>query len=224
MDLKGLRILKIYFLLLIFVVGACITDYIPKAQAARAEVSRIEAAQWPADEEGMINEYEGIIRFHVIANSDSDEDQELKFKVRNRVLAKVQNALEGSQGAAQTREYIEENLEEIEACALQCVRAEGYDYDVKARIGVTAIPAKEYDDVYFPAGTYEALTITIGEGKGQNWWCVVFPPLCLVDAREGGYDDLFAEDLQGRLVLKSKVLELLRQGGIKKNSTNGQGK
>lgn len=224
MDLKGLKILKIYFLLLIFVVGACITDYIPKAQAARAEVSRIEAAQWPADEEGMINEYEGIIRFHVIANSDSDEDQELKFKVRNRVLAKVQNALEGSQGAAQTREYIEENLEEIEACALQCVRVEGYDYNVKARIGVTAIPAKEYDDVYFPAGTYEALTITIGEGKGQNWWCVVFPPLCLVDAREGGYDDLFAEDLQGRLVLKSKVLELLRQGGIKKNSTNGQGK
>lgn len=224
MDLKGLKILKIYFLLLIFVVGACITDYIPKAQAARAEVSRIEAAQWPADEEGMINEYEGIIRFHVIANSDSDEDQELKFKVRNRVLARVQNALEGSQGAAQTREYIEENLEEIEACALQCVRVEGYDYNVKARIGVTAIPAKEYDDVYFPAGTYEALTITIGEGKGQNWWCVVFPPLCLVDAREGGYDDLFAEDLQGRLVLKSKVLELLRQGGIKKNSTNGQGK
>ena len=221
MDFRGL---KIYFLLLMFVVGLCITDYIPKAQAARAEVSRIEASQWTADEEGMINEYEGIIRFHVIANSDSDEDQELKFKVRNRVLAKVQNALEGSQGAAQTREYIEENLEEIEACALQCVRAEGYDYDVKARIGVTAIPAKEYDDVYFPAGTYEALTITIGEGKGQNWWCVVFPPLCLVDAREGGYDDLFAEDLQGRLVLKSKVLELLRQGGIKKNSTNGQGK
>ena len=216
MDLKGLKILKIYFLLLIFVVGACITDYIPKAQAARAEVSRIEAAQWPADEEGMINEYEGIIRFHVIANSDSDEDQELKFKVRNRVLAKVQNALEGSQAAAQTREYIEENLEEIEACALQCVRAEGYDYDVKARIGVTAIPAKEYDDVYFPAGTYEALTITIGEGKGQNWWCVVFPPLCLVDARESGYDELFDKDIQGRLVLKSKVLELLRQGGIKK--------
>lgn len=221
MDFRGL---KIYFLLLMFVVGLCITDYIPKAQAARAEVSRIEQTQWPADEEGMINEYEGIIRFHVIANSDSDEDQELKFKVRNRVLAKVQNALEGSQGAAQTRKYIEENLEEIEACALQCVRAEGYDYNVRARIGVTAIPAKQYDDVYFPAGSYEALTITIGEGEGQNWWCVVFPPLCLVDAREGGYEEMFDKDIQGRLVLKSKVLELLRQGGIKKNSTNGQGK
>ena len=209
MKLRGL---KIYFLLLMFVVGLCMADYIPRGQAARAEVSRIQEIQWPVDEEGMINEYEGIIRFHVIANSDSEEDQELKFKVRNRVLAKVQNALEGSSGASRTRAYIEENLEEIEACALQCVRAEGYDYNVKARIGVTAIPAKQYDDVYFPAGSYEALTITIGEGKGQNWWCVVFPPLCLVDAREGGYEEMFDEDLQGRLVLKSKVLELLRQG------------
>ncbi len=219
MNLRGL---KIFFLLFVFVVGLCMADYIPKAQAARAEINRIQQTQWPADEEGMINEYEGIIRFHVIANSDSDEDQELKFKVRNRVLGKVQNALEGSQGAAQTRAYIEKNLEEIEACARQCVRAEGYDYNVKARIGVTAIPAKQYDDVYFPAGSYEALTITIGEGKGQNWWCVVFPPLCLVDARESGHDELFAEDAQGRLVLKSKVVELLKKGGIKKQAKIGE--
>ena len=221
MKLRGL---KIYFLLMMFVVGLCMADYIPKAQAARTEVSRIQEIQWPADEEGMINEYEGIIRFHVIANSDSDEDQNLKFKVRNRVLAKVQNALEGSSSASRTRAYIEENLEEIEACALQCVRAEGYDYNVKARIGVTAIPAKQYDDVYFPAGSYEALTITIGEGKGQNWWCVVFPPLCLVDAREGGYEEMFDENAQGRLVLKSKVLELLRKGGmVKQQNTKEQG-
>ena len=219
MNLRGL---KIFFLLFVFVVGLCMAYYIPKAQAARAEINRIQQTQWPADEEGMINEYEGIIRFHVIANSDSDEDQELKFKVRNRVLGKVQNALEGSQGAAQTRAYIEKNLEEIEACARQCVRAEGYDYNVKARIGVTAIPAKQYDDVYFPAGSYEALTITIGEGKGQNWWCVVFPPLCLVDARESGHDELFAEDAQGRLVLKSKVVELLKKGGIKKQAKIGE--
>ena len=219
MNLRGL---KIFFLLFVFVVGLCTADYIPKAHAARAEMNRIQQTQWPADEEGMINEYEGIIRFHVIANSDSDEDQELKFKVRNRVLGKVQNALEGSQGAAQTRAYIEKNLEEIEACARQCVRAEGYDYNVKARIGVTAIPAKQYDAVYFPAGSYEALTITIGEGKGQNWWCVVFPPLCLVDARESGHDELFAEDAQGRLVLKSKVVELLKKGGIKKQAKIGE--
>ena len=221
MDLRGL---KIFFLLFVFVVGLCMADYIPKAEEAQAEINRIRQTQWPADEEGMINEYEGIIRFHVIANSDSDEDQNLKFKVRNRVLAKVQNALEGSSSASRTRAYIEENLEEIEACALQCVRAEGYDYNVKARIGVTAIPAKQYDDVYFPAGSYEALTITIGEGKGRNWWCVVFPPLCLVDAREGGYEEMFDENAQGRLVLKSKVLELLRKGGmVKQQNTKEQG-
>ena len=221
MDLRGL---KIFFLLFVFVVGLCMADYIPKAEEAQAEINRIRQTQWSADEEGMINEYEGIIRFHVIANSDSDEDQNLKFKVRNRVLAKVQNALEGSSSASRTRASIEENLEEIEACALQCVRAEGYDYNVKARIGVTAIPAKQYDDVYFPAGSYEALTITIGEGKGRNWWCVVFPPLCLVDAREGGYEEMFDENAQGRLVLKSKVLELLRKGGmVKQQNTKEQG-
>ena len=95
---------------------------------------------------------------------------------------------------------------------------------MKAAIGVTAIPAKQYDDVYFPAGTYEALTITIGEGKGQNWWCVIFPPLCLVDAQESQYEELFDEDIEGRLVLKSKILELLQQSGLKEQETKEQGK
>ena len=218
-DKEGRPVIYIlgYLVLLIAVTGLCLADYIPKAQAACEEVQRIQETQWPADEEGMINEYEGIIRFHVIANSNSGEDQALKLKVRNCVLAKVQNRMSESCTAAETRRYIEENLGEIEEWAGQCVRAEGYDYKVAARIGVTAIPAKEYDDVYFPAGNYEALTITIGEGKGHNWWCVIFPPLCLVDARESGHDQLFKEDAEGRLVLKSKVLELLRQGRIKQS-------
>ena len=218
-DNEGRPVIYIlgYLVLLIAVTGLCLADYIPKAQAACEEVQRIQETQWPADEEGMINEYEGIIRFHVIANSNSGEDQALKLKVRNCVLAKVQNRMSESCTAAETRRYIEENLGEIEEWAGQCVRAEGYDYKVAARIGVTAIPAKEYDDVYFPAGNYEALTITIGEGKGHNWWCVIFPPLCLVDARESGHDQLFKEDAEGRLVLKSKVLELLRQGRIKQS-------
>lgn len=205
-----------YVVLLMAVIGLCLGDYIPKAQAASREVCRIQETQWLADEEGMINQYEGIIRFHVIANSDSEEDQALKYKVRNCVLAKVQNQLSESCTASETRSFIENNLEEIETWARQCINAEGYDYKASARIGVAAIPAKQYDDVYFPAGNYEALTITIGEGKGQNWWCVIFPPLCLVDARESGHDELFEEDAKGRLVLKSKVLELLRQSQAKR--------
>ncbi len=184
-----------------------------RAQEKAAE-SAIEAAvqtQWTPDTPGLVNEYEGIIRFHVIANSDSEEDQNLKLHVRNSVVMKLQNALVSCTDIGETRAYIEDNLEEIEGWARDCVRGWGYDYDVKVRIGVSAIPAKQYDDLYFPAGNYEALTITIGEGKGQNWWCVVFPPLCLVDASDEAYGELFGEDGQGRLVLRSRLLELLEK-------------
>lgn len=180
--------------------------------AARAAESAIEAVvqtQWTPDTAGLVNEYDGIIRFHVIANSDSEEDQTLKLQVRNSVVMKLQNALVSCTDIGETRAYIEDNLDLIERWAADCVRGWGYDYDVKARIGVSAIPAKQYDDLYFPAGNYEALTITIGEGKGQNWWCVVFPPLCLVDASDEAYGELFGEDAQGRLVLRSRLLELL---------------
>ncbi len=162
--------------------------------------------------EAMANEYEGIIRFHVIANSDSNEDQELKLHVRDCVIVKLQKALEDCSDVGETREYIKENLDEIEIWASECVKSWGYDYDVTARIGVTAIPAKQYDDVYFPAGNYEALTITIGEGKGQNWWCVVFPPLCLIECKDKAAGELPDEDAEGKLVLKSKLLEILHKG------------
>ena len=158
--------------------------------------------------EGPVNDYEGIIRFHVIANSDSAEDQDLKLLVRNCVIVKLQNALQGAEDVAATRKYIEENTEEINSWAQSCINAWGYDYKTETNLGIAAIPAKQYDDVYFPAGNYEALTITIGEGKGQNWWCVIFPPLCLVDCSEEPYSQLFEEE-KGRLVLKSKLLEIL---------------
>ena len=108
-----------------------------------------------------------------------------------------------------SRAYIREHLPEIESWARECLRASGCAYTASARYGVCAIPAKNYDDLYFPAGNYEALTITIGEGAGQNWWCVIFPPLCMVDAADSAYRDSFHIGAQGRLVLKSKIRELL---------------
>lgn len=168
------------------------------------------------EEQGPVNDYEGIIRFHVIANSDSEEDQELKLLVRNFVVVKLQNALQGAEDVAETRRYIENNMEEIDGWARSCISARGYDYETETRLGIAAIPAKQYDDVYFPAGNYEALTITIGEGKGQNWWCVIFPPLCLVDCSQEPYRDIFEEDDEGRLILKSKLLEILREETEKK--------
>jgi stage II sporulation protein R len=166
---------------------------------------------------------EDFIRFHVIANSDSTEDQQLKLSVRDGVLAKISNELvreamsqeltdfktsgaaaisrsEGTSGETrvtldldQSRKYIQDNLMEIEAAAERIVREEGYDYPVKAEFGVRWIPKKTYGNVTFPAGNYEALNITIGDGKGHNWWCVLFPPLCLIGA-EADDDEKSAAD------------------------------
>ena len=185
-----------------------------------------ETGDWDT---GSVNEYPGIIRFHVIANSDKQEDQQIKYMVRDEVFRKLENALtrkllqeearvSAEAGSARlgsvaqveiSRAYIREHLPEIESWARECLRASGCAYTASARYGVCAIPAKNYDDLYFPAGNYEALTITIGEGAGQNWWCVVFPPLCMVDAADSAYRDSFHIDAQGRLVLKSKIRELL---------------
>ena len=173
--------------------------------------------------EGIANEYLGIVRFHVIANSDSQKDQNLKYMVRNSVFSKLENRLtsellraeaDGVTDAGRgeiSRCYVREHLAEIESWAQDCLRARGCDYQAKAEFGICAIPAKTYDDIYFPAGNYEALTITLGNGDGQNWWCVVFPPLCLVDCRNSTYREYFHVDTQGRLVLKSKILEVLRE-------------
>lgn len=166
-----------------------------------------------------------FIRFHVIANSDAREDQELKLKVRDGVLAKINSELvreamaqelsdfqtagagamsraEGEPESArvsldleQSRKYIQENLAEIEKAAARIVAENGYDYPVKAELGVRWIPQKSYGNVIFPSGNYEALNITIGSGKGQNWWCVLFPPLCLIGA-EPSDDENVAEEAQ----------------------------
>lgn len=166
----------------------------------------------------VVNEYPGIIRFHVIANSDSKEDQELKLGVRDYVLPRMEKEITGllketegeSRQEAITRQYVSKNLKQIQAWAEEYVHEQGFEYKIRMKLGVQAIPAKQYDDLYFPAGNYEALTITIGEGAGQNWWCVVFPPLCLIDCEDSAYKDAFEADGQGRIILKSKIKEMMK--------------
>ena len=150
------------------------------------------------------NEHEGIIRLHVIANSDSLSDQRLKLKVRDAVIAYMDDQDELST-VSETREHLESNLDRLETIANGVIAAEGYDYDAKAKLGVRYIPEKSYGDMTFPAGNYEALNITLGDGEGANWWCVVFPPLCLLD--EGTAELTDPQDLQ----LRWKLLELLDQ-------------
>ena len=242
------------------------------AAAAGARPASLQADSLPVPAPGSANEYPGIIRFHVIANSDSQKDQNIKYMVRNNVFCKLENQLTAamlqaeadtaeqtwaaaadaadtaasasaalpdspaSETAAQTaraadhsaavraeasRAYIKAHLPEIEAWAQDCLRAAGCSYAARAQYGICAIPAKSYDDIYFPAGNYEALTITLGEGEGQNWWCVVFPPLCMVDAADSAYKDNFHVDAQGRLVLKSKIRELLDKRAVYETAAAG---
>lgn len=138
-----------------------------------------------------------VIRLHVIANSDSPEDQALKLRVRDRVLAQAQELLEQSADMAQAREVLTSALPELTREAQQVLAAAGCGDGVRARLEQAEFPTKDYDGFSLPAGKYLALRVIIGEGRGQNWWCVVFPPLCTAaacDWQDAGRDAGLAED------------------------------
>lgn len=129
-----------------------------------------------------------IIRFHVIANSDSDEDQALKLKVRDRVIEFISGKLEKSASLEESREIILSNKEEMEGIARGVIEENNYSYGVVSNLSRENFPDKVYGDVIFPQGEYEAYRIIIGDGKGENWWCVMFPPLCFVDGTKEAVD------------------------------------
>lgn len=125
-----------------------------------------------------------MIRLHVIANSDSEQDQTLKLQVRDKVLAEATDILEASDNMEQAAQKLEQSLPDMEAIAAEEIIARGYDYPVTARLEETEFPTKDYDGFRLPSGEYLALRIVIGEGAGHNWWCVVFPPLCTTAATD----------------------------------------
>lgn len=135
--------------------------------------------------EDIVNE---IIRFHVIANSDSEEDQNLKLKVRDKVIEYVSDKLKDCEDLNDAREFIVNNKSSIEAIAKDTVTENGYSYEVTSMLSRENFPDKAYGDLIFPQGEYEAYRILIGEAKGQNWWCVMFPPLCFVDGTKEAID------------------------------------
>ena len=125
-----------------------------------------------------------MIRLHVLANSDEQYDQELKLLVRDRVLAEATALLEESADMQDARTRLENALPQLEQTARQEIAAQGYDYTVSARLENTEFPLKEYDGFSLPAGEYLALRVLIGDAEGQNWWCVVYPPLCTAAAAD----------------------------------------
>lgn len=130
-------------------------------------------------QEELANE---VFRFHVLANSDSEEDQTLKMEVKEAIISYMKQELPESNHVETTKAWARENLRQIEAVAEEIIEEKGYDYPVAAEVTVCDFPDKTYGDITFPAGEYEALRIEIGEAKGQNWWCVLYPNLCFIDA------------------------------------------
>ena len=153
------------------------------------------------------NQYSGIIRLHVIANSDSAEDQNLKLKVRDEIIKEV-GGMAGSKSIEESRSYLQDHLKDMEKVASRVIKENGKTYTAEADLGVRWIPAKTYGDMYFPAGNYEALNLTLGKGEGHNWWCVLFPPLCLVEEDEDALNDLGIDQDQ-QIQMKSKLKEIL---------------
>lgn len=173
--MKKRRHRLLVFLILAAVASGVITCYGAQPGVSAAKVQAGIAKQ--------------IIRFHVRANSDSDSDQQLKLLVKDSVVTYLEPLLSQSESTEMSRQILAEHAEEIRALALKVLQENDSAYDVKVYFEESYFPMKSYGDVTFPPGVYEAFRIDIGESAGKNWWCVLYPPLCFVDATYGVLPD-----------------------------------
>lgn len=153
---------------------------------------------------------QNVIRFHVRANSDSEEDQNLKMQVKKEVVAYIGSLTQKAGSKEDAYQIISESIPDIEKVATEVIKQNQKEYNVKAYFEESYFPVKEYANLIFPAGEYEAFRIDIGDAKGKNWWCVIYPGLCFVDeslvySTEEAIDEL-------ELVLDEDELELITQG------------
>lgn len=171
-----------------------------------------------------------VFRLHVIANSDSKEDQNLKYKVRDTLLKHMKELCCDCKNKDEAIKIVKEHLEEFKQIALQTINDNGYSYNININIGNFEFPTKEYGDISLPAGFYDALKVEIGEAKGQNWWCVMFPPLCFIDVTSGVVPEeskkqlendlseeefaLVSEDSDIKIQFKFKILEFFNGNGF----------
>lgn len=171
-----------------------------------------------------------VFRLHVIANSDSQEDQNLKYIVRDNLLKYMNELCVNCKSKEEAIDLVNENKNQFKTIALDTIREQGYDYDVNINVGNFEFPTKYYGDISLPAGYYDALRVEIGEAKGQNWWCVMFPPLCFVDISSGVVPEeskellennlseeefaLVSENSDAQIQFKFKLLEFFNDKGI----------
>lgn len=144
---------------------------------------------------------EDVLRFHILANSDSEEDQALKMQVKEEVISYMEESLSDTDDLLTTQVWAENQIEVIEELCVQSIQDKGYDYSVSVTLEESYFPIKTYGDITFPEGEYQALRIEIGQAEGQNWWCCLYPELCFIDATYG----IVTED--GKEVLREELTE-----------------
>lgn len=150
--------------------------------------------------------HQELVRLHVVANSDSEADQAVKLRVKDAVVESLKDSMASLTDAGQAKAYLQENLPKIEALANRVLREAGCEDTAVVSLAAEEFAARVYDTFTLPAGVYDALRITIGEGQGHNWWCVVFPGLCVPASAEGfaetadcaGFPDSLTAALEGK--------------------------
>lgn len=176
------------------------------------------------------NLYNSVFRLHVIANSDSKEDQNLKYIVRDNLLNYMNEKCKNLSSKDNVIQYARNNLTEIKQIAKNTIKENGYNYPVTVEIGNFEMPTKKYGDISFPEGYYDALRVKIGKANGQNWWCVMFPPLCFVDSSTGIVSDsskqtlketlskenyrIISESENSDITIKFKLIEFFEKNGF----------
>lgn len=140
-----------------------------------------------------------LFRLHVIANSDSAEDQNLKYIVRDNIISYMKTLTENAKSKEETINLVSDHLSDFEDIANKTIKDNGFDYKAKVSIGNFNFPTKKYGDISFPAGYYDALKIQLGNSNGQNWWCVLYPSLCFIDVSSGFVPDDSKETLESTL-------------------------
>ena len=161
---------------------------------------------------------DSVFRLHIIANSDSSADQELKLKVRDNIINYMNTLTSNSSDKKDVISMVNNHLDSFKEIALNTIKGNGYNYDVNIEIGNFHFPTKSYGDISFPAGNYDALKIEIGDAIGQNWWCVLFPPLCFVNSSTGVVPDDSKNTLKENI--NSESYEIISEGNKSNNTSD----
>lgn len=156
---------------------------------------------------------QSVVRLHILANSDSDDDQALKLAVRDAILAETSDLFENARSKEQAGENVTKQLAEIESIAENVITMRGYDYKAEAEFVNMFFETKSYGEIVMPAGHYDAVRVKIGSAKGKNWWCVMFPPMCVPAVSEKTDVEIQIENLgqQPKYVPKFAVVELVEK-------------